>query len=228
MKINILTVFYLLVIASLISACGGVEPTETSVSISASVVPHTSLIFVSLESEGLLTYQGDGYAFKYPLNSRLEIVEPQPPAINKIQLLGPDVSIKPADGDWSYSGPGYRMTIEIYDNPDLLDAESWGRTHLTSIWEDLVAQDLPIGPIPVSEEGVINEDDVGTTEVGGYPAFWIEWFGGDSAIMAYYVDLGSQILCFKFNDYPLQNQPINEIQQGVYTLIMSTLRISSD
>jgi hypothetical protein len=80
----------------------------------------------------------------------------------------------------------------------------------------------------VSEDGVINEDDVGLTEVAGYPAFWIEWFGGDSAIMAYYIVLGDQILSFKFNDYPIQNQPMNEIQQGIYALIMNTLQIEAD
>jgi hypothetical protein len=82
--------------------------------------------------------------------------------------------------------------------------------------------------IPVSQEGTINEDDVGTATVAGYPAFWIEWFGGDHARMEYFIANGNQIVSFSFGDYPLPNQPLNEVQQGIYSLIMGTLRLEGN
>lgn len=180
-----------------------------------------------IRSEGLQTYIGQRVSFRYPLNARIESVDPWPPATSEIHIVGPDISIKPGDADWVYSGPAYELTISLYDNPDALDAEIWAQNYLISVWEEAQELGAP-ATMPVDDTGAIKEEYVGTAVIAGLPAYWIEWFGGDSAIMAYYVAHSEQVVAMSFHDYPLPNQPLNEFQKDVYSLLMATFRFESE
>ncbi len=212
----------------LVSSCATATPTEELVLPPEPTLPHIQQAGPQMETDGLLVYRGQGFSFQYPANARIEIVSPTLPATSEIHIIGPEVSIKPGDADWVYSGPGYEMSVQTFDNPDALDAEAWGRAYLLETWEERMKQGPSPGGIPVSEDGEIDEDLVGTSIVAGQPAFWIELFGGDSAIFVYYLASGHQILTFSFRDYPLPNQPLNDLQQGIHMLIMGTLRWHSE
>jgi hypothetical protein len=173
----------------------------------------------------LAEFQGDGYSFFYPIEATIEITTPQAPQTSVVTVIGPVVQQMIGQAD--LTGPGYTIVVRTYENPDGLDAEAWGRGYLISLWERILAEGGPMS-IPVSQEGVIREDDVGTTTVASQPAFWIEWFGGDHARMEYFIANGNQIVSFSFGDYPPANQPLNEVQQGVYSLIMGTLKLEGN
>lgn len=206
----------------MISACGLSLVSQDTPLSPGDVSVSDLLVAVPFESHGLVEYQGDGFSFFYPIEATLEITPPQAPQTSVVTVQGPIVQQMVGQAD--LTGPGYTIVVRTYDNPDGLDAEAWGRAYLISLWERILAEGGPLS-IPVSQDGVIREDDVGTTTVASQPAFWIEWFGGDHARMEYFIANGNQIVSFSFADYPPANQPLNEAQQGVYSLIMGTLKL---
>jgi hypothetical protein len=215
----------LLLALLMMSACGFFLSSESSPTTPGDISASDLVMAVPFESHGLAEFQGDGYSFFYPIEATVEITTPQAPQTSVVTVQGPIVQQMVGQAD--LTGPGYTIVIRTYENPDSLDAEAWGRAYLISLWERILAEGGPLS-IPVSQEGVINEDDVGTTTVASKPAFWIEWFGGDHARMEYFIANGDQIVSFSFGDYPLANQPLNEVQQGVYSLIMGTLTLDGD
>jgi hypothetical protein len=173
----------------------------------------------------LATYKAHGFSFQYPANARLENIAPAPPAVNEIHIVGPDVWVKPGDADWDYNGPAYELIIRTYENPDKVDVESWTRTYILTSWQKAREQGFPWGSLPISEQGVIEEDKVGGTIVAGQSAFWVDYFAFDSDLSAFYLSNDNQIIELSFYDYPLANQPLATIQQDVYALTVSTFRL---
>jgi hypothetical protein len=223
-KLWSITVILVLILASGCATSTPSEEPSPTYTQALSILPASSQ---PLRSEGLQTYIGQGISFQYPLNARVEPADPWPPATSEIHIVGPDISIKPGDADWVYTGPAYELTISFYDNPDALDVETWARNYLISAWEEAQELGAP-STMPVDDTGAIKEEYVGTAVIAGHPAYWIEWFGGDSAIMAYYVAHGEQVVAMSFHDYPLPNQPLNEFQKDIYSLLMATFRFESE
>lgn len=206
----------------MVSACGFTAASQDSPLSPGEISVSDLVVAVPFESYGLIEFQGNGYSFYYPVEATIEITTPQAPQTSVVTVTGPIVQQMMGQAD--LTGPGYTIVVRTYDNPDSLDAEAWGRAYLISLWERILAEGGPLS-IPVSQEGVIREDDVGNTTVASQPAFWIEWFGGDHARMEYFIADGNQIVSFSFGDYPPANQPLNEVQQGIYSLIMGTLQL---
>lgn len=173
----------------------------------------------------LATHKGQGFSFQYPANARLENVAPIPLATGEIHVIGPEVWVKPGDADWSYRGPAYELIIRTYENPEGLDAESWARNYILASWQEARERNRPWGSLPVSEEGKIDEDKVGSSVVAGQPAFWVSYFSFDSNTYAYYLTSNHQIVELSFDDYPLENQPLATVQGHVYALILGTFRL---
>jgi hypothetical protein len=173
-------------------------------------------------SEGLQLHRGQGFSLRYPLHAQLEINPPDPPATHELRIIGPEVAVKPGDADWVYSGPGYEMTVRTYDNPDRLGAEQWARSNLLVMWQRARDHEMPTGGVPVTEDGEIDESQVGVAEVAGQPAFWANFFAGDSIMRHFYIANGQQVVEVSFLDTPPVNQPLDEIQQDIYALIMGT------
>lgn len=173
----------------------------------------------------LETYEGQWFSFRYPANARVENVAPFPPETSEIHVIGPIVWVKPGDADWGWNGPAYELIIRTFENPDGLDAESWARDYILNTWKEAKERNEPWGSLPVSEEGVIEEDNVGSSVVAGQPAFWVNYFAFDSSHPAFYLTGDSQVIVLSFQDYPLENQPIAAIQQDVHALIIGTFRL---
>lgn len=182
----------------------------------------------ALPSEGTQVYRGKGFSFRYPANAQVEHLTTEPPALDAVRIVGPEVFIKPGAEDWSYRGWAYEVTVALYDNPEGLDAESWARNRILTSWQQAKERGEPIMGPPVSEDGKIREQDVGSTIVAGYPAFWANFMGGDSYRRVFYLSNGHWIATLSFDDYPLANQPLALVQQDIHALIMSTFRFEGE
>jgi hypothetical protein len=181
----------------------------------------------------LETYRAQGFSFQYPVNARLESVTPAgmawqavSPATTQIHVSGPEIWIKPGDADWSYRGPAYRLIIRTYENPEALDAEAWARNYILTSWQEARRLKRPWGALPVSEQGEIDEDKVGSSMIAGQPTFWVNYFGFDKNIIACYLVSGHQVVEVMFFSYPLENLPIAAVQRDVYALILDTFRLT--
>lgn len=148
------------------------------------------------------------------------------PATAEIHVTGPEIWIKPDDADWSYRGPAYRLIVRTYENPETLDAEAWARDCILSSWQEAREQNRPWGALPVSEQGEIDEDRVGSSTIAGQPAFWVDYFGFYSSIIAYYLANNRQIVEVMFFSYPLEDQPLAAVQRDVYALVLDTFRVN--
>jgi len=199
-------------------------PAETPTQIPTETPSRSPTVFLGTQSEGLQTYNGQGFSFQYPANARLENVTIRPPVTDEVHIIGSRVSVKPGDADWVYVGPGYEMIVRTYSNPEGLDAESWARNYVLTSWQEAKKRDEPRGSFPISEEGEIDEGQVGSSVVAGQPAFWVNYLAFDSYIRVFYLANNHQVVELSFSDYPLANQPLNLVQQDVYALIMGTFR----
>ena len=204
------------------------KPISTSTPVPTEPPTHPPTTPPETQSEGLQTYTGQGFSFQYPGNAQLETFADRLPATQEIHILGPRVSVKPGDADWIYVGPGYQMIVRTYDNPEGLDAESWARNHLLTSWREAKERDEPRGSFLVSEEGKIDESQVGRAVVAGYPAFWVNYLAFDSYVRAFHLVREYQVVVMSFSDHPLANQPLNLVQQDMYALIMSTFRFDEE
>ena len=176
----------------------------------------------------LKTYAGQGFSLRYPANARLENIAASSPVMTEMHIIGPQVWIKPGDADWVYRGPAYELIIRTYENPEGLDAESWTRNYILTSWQEARERDWPGGSFPVSAEGEIDEDEVGSRVVAGQPAFWVNYFAFDSYINAYYLTSNHQIVGLSFYDHPLGNQPLAMVQGDVYALLLDTFRLEGE
>ncbi len=173
----------------------------------------------------LKTYEGQRFSFQYPANARVENLRPWPPVTSEIHVIGPIVWVRPGDADWSYNGPAYELIIRTYENPEGLDAESWARDYILKRWKEARERNQSWGSLPVTREGVIEEDKVGRCVVAGQPVFWVNYFGFDAEVYAFYLTGNGQIIELIFRDEILENQPLAVIQQDVCALIIGTFRL---
>ena len=204
------------------------KPISTSPPVPTEPPTYSPTTSLETQSEGLQTYTGQGFSFQYPINAQLEIYTDRLPATQEIHILGPRVSVKPSGADWIYVGPGYQMIVRTYDNPEGLDAESWTRNHLLTSWREAKERDEPRRSFPVSEEGKIDESQVGRAVVAGHPVFWVNYLAFDSYVQAFYLAREYRVVEMSFSDYPLANQPLDLVQQDMYALIMSTFRFDGE
>lgn len=208
------------------NACDSAKPKSTPAAASStedgSPAPQNSSDSIS---DGIRKYSGEVFSLQYPVNAKLKINTPAPPAKSELLIIGPHISIKPGNADWIYSGPGYELTVRTFANPEGLDAESWVRNSLLTTWREVRNE---AGGIPVNEKGEIYEDMVGEAVIAGKPAFRANWFGGDSNILFFYIAAGQQVVEISFRDTPSVNQPLHDIQQDIYKLILSTFQFEGE
>ncbi|NDJ77927.1 MAG: hypothetical protein GYB65_16885 [Chloroflexi bacterium] len=169
---------------------------------------------------GLERYENDFYAFYYPANATLEIISE-----TELRVLGPEVTIRPVDYDFQITGSAYQMTFTLYDNPDFLLPPQWAEQAILADWQTI--QDLG-GPntLPVSGDGVLDEDALYVFRMGDTMVAQAEFFGGDRGILRFYIATYDKILVVQFDEELVPNNPLALMQQDVYTLIMSTLEVT--
>jgi hypothetical protein len=117
------------------------------------------------------------------------------------------------------------LIARTYENPERLDAEAWGRNYIVTSWQWAREKGRPWVHLPLSEQGQIDEDWVGNVVIAGQPAFRVRYFGFDSVHLAYHLSTGEQIVELSFRLYPVRNQPLAEVQQDVYALVLGTLSL---
>ena len=202
-----------------------------------------------IASEGLEVHAGPGYCLSYPAGATVERLErptgDQPWAriarrdlVEHIRIDGPPVEYwRPVEGDPDGSrgeALAYTVAIEVYENREDLDAETWARERILSDWREAKTEGAPLGGAPVQhyppdrplERAVILEDRVGRAAVAGYPAFWAIFQGGASTFHHYYLKSGAYIVMVRCEDNAVENVPLAVPQQHAALLLMSTLRLT--
>ena len=142
-----------------------------------------------------------------------------------VTILGPDVAVRPADADWTYTGPAYALdmaTFEMDNTSAGYVAETWAREYLLRLWEEEKQQGGPTGSLPVSEDGVIDESRVGVMLLDNEPAFWVQYFQFDAMYRAFYVRCGNSIVQLGFREEIPANQPLADLQRDLYSLMLNT------
>lgn len=201
-----------------------------------------------IASEGLEVHAGPGYCLSYPAGATVERLErptgDQPWAriarrdlVEHIRIDGPPVEYwRPVEGDPDGSrgeALAYTVAIEVYENREDLDAETWARERILSDWREAKTEGAPLGGAPVQhyppdrplERAVILEDRVGRATVAGYPAFRASFWGGASEYYRYYLKSGTYIVTLQYEENPVENVPLAVPQQHAAFLLLSTLRL---
>ncbi|MBN1202461.1 MAG: hypothetical protein JXJ20_11440 [Anaerolineae bacterium] len=166
---------------------------------------------------GLQWYEGDVFELGYPANASLEAVSD-----TELRIVGPELSIRPAEMDFTVSGPAYQIEVTVIENPDELAAMDWAEQRVLAAWQVAMDEGAP-NIFPVSDEGEIETSKFTELVVNEYPAVQVERFGGDAAIMTVYVVHGATVVEFEYRAEIVENNPLALVQQDIYALIMDTL-----
>lgn len=164
----------------------------------------------------LAQYEG-GYSLYLPLNATVEETE------EGILILGPELTIRPAEMDFTVGGPAYQLTITTAENPDGLSSEDWATEQILTSWQTARDQGEMTGTMPVTDEGELREEDVQHLTVGGLDAFQVNFFGGDSTIVNIYVAHGDQVTVFSYVENIVENHPLALVQQDIYALLFASV-----
>jgi hypothetical protein len=189
----------LMVLAALLTGC---QPQQAEPNTPAAVQQPAD----PTPSLGLQSYRGDGFVLRQPAGARVEIVEPLGDARSTVRILGPEVSVRAADQNFSWSGAAYDLEVRTFDNPQRLDAAAWATAHY---------------PTPAN---LIEEQ--GPAEVAGYSAYRVVTFGGDSQWINLVVTHADRAFVFSYNDAPVQNNPLSEVARDAHAMLLGSFRIA--
>jgi hypothetical protein len=142
-----------------------------------------------------------GLTLRYPSGAR--ILESATVNCRVATVLGPLVSIRPVDQEWSWSGASYALEIRTFPNPDRPDAERWARAWLG--------------------DPERNGEPIGSTPIGARPAFRVATFGGDSKWVHLFVSDADRMPVFTYNDAPMANNPISTVARDAVSLLLGTV-----
>lgn len=172
---------------------------------------------------GLQAYEGDGWWFYYPEQATLEVISP-----TELTLNGPVVQFRHFEYETMYEGPAYVLGVAVYDNPERVFPEVWAQEQILADWRAAEAAGGP-NPLPVTEDGLsLDPAKVHSLVINHYPAFKVEFFGGDSRVWRVYVGGNDKIVVFTYRETFVQNDPLALVQLDVYALIMNTLEFAAE
>lgn len=168
-------------------------------------------------------YEAENFSIYLPPNATVEETE------NGISLIvGPEVSIRPAEQDFTVSGAAYRLAIYTFENPDELSSEAWATEQIVNEWERAREEGSPTGNFPITEEGELNQEDVQRLTVDGLDALRVDFFGGDSTIVNIYVSNADQITVFSYIETIIENDPLALVQQDIYALLLHSVSFETN
>lgn len=188
----------LLALAALLTGC---QPQQAEPNTAAAAPHHAEPV----PSFGLQHFRGDGFLLQQPAGARVENVEPLGGARSTVRILGPEVSVRSAEQDFSWSGAAYDLEVRVFDNPQRLDAEAWAEAHY---------------PTPAN---LLEEQ--GPAEVAGHAAYRVVTFGGDSQWVNLIVTRGERAFVLTYNDAPVQNNPLADVARDAHALLLGSFRI---
>jgi hypothetical protein len=166
-------------------------------------------------------YEGDGFSLYLPPNATVEETE------DGVVILGPELTIRPAEMDFTVGGAAYALTITTAENPDGLSSEDWATERILADWQTAQEQGEMTGTMPVTDDGELREEDVQHLTVGGLDAFQVNFFGGDSTIVSVYVAHGDQVTVFNYVENIVENNPLALVQQDIYALLFDSVEFST-
>ena len=173
-------------------------------------------------TEGVQTFSAEGFAIDYPLHAKLE-KEPLDSGMKaNIRIIGPEVSIRPVDVEFSFTGPSYEVDVIAYDNPRGQSGFDWARERIMNEWRQARMNDEPTGSLPVSEDGKTVTGD--SVTVAGLPAFRTYFFAGDSETAGYYVANDKLVVMLSYSRSPVENMPVALAAQDIAAMILATFR----
>jgi len=171
---------------------------------------------------GVQLYSGDGWSFLYPLNATVETISE-----TELQVVGPEIAIRPADADFTVSGPAYQMSVMIYDNPERVFPEVWAEQQILADWQAAGAGSGP-NPYPVTSDGQLDPEKFAAIIVANLPAAKAEFFGGDAAVFNIYFSTGDKIVVFSYRAEPELNNPIALMQLDIYMLMINSFTVTAE
>ena len=169
-------------------------------------------------AQGVREFIAPGFVIFGPANATLQEAE-----ANHWELVGPEVAIRPADADWMWQGPAYRLDLVLHDNPKGLGAVEWAEQHLLAEWKRAKEANEPFTG-PVDAQGRFREGATARVQVGGAPGYRADWFGGDRLHRVIYVKAASKVLAVHYDIVPAANHPAAPLANTVHALLLATLR----
>lgn len=163
----------------------------------------------------LAIWEGPGLRLRYPADVQITSVDE-----SHWSFTGPDISLRPVEADWAWSGPAYRVEIVQYDNPDEARSIDWAREHLRREWRDAKERGEPFTG-PVNKEGQLDEEKTGLVRLGDKAALRADWAGGDHVRRAIYLSLRESVVAFLFDLYPIANNPVADVASDIYGLLLA-------
>lgn len=164
---------------------------------------------------GLRLFQGPGFSLPYVADTVVETA-----GDNVWKLAGRAVEIRPADANWTWSGPAYTLDIALYPNTKEATSEEWARERLAVEWKKAKDNNEPFTG-PVDESGKIVEDKLALVRLGDKSALQADWFGGDSVRRVVYLSLRTRMATLAYNVYPVENYPLAEAASDVMGLLLA-------
>lgn len=159
-----------------------------------------------LPSPGVELLEGDGFSLHYPAGARLQTESAEPPARQRVRIVGPEIAIRPVGADWTMAGAAYVLDVAAYENPKGLTAAAW-------VEENILRGREALSPPRVD-----------SATVAGEPAVRVTMFGGDSEILTCYLARGERVVALQYADSPPGNSPIAPVQRDIYALILGSFR----
>jgi hypothetical protein len=170
---------------------------------------------------GLQPFVGDGWWFYYPEQATLEQL-----SLTEFSVIGPMIQYRHTEYDALFEGPAYRLDISVYENPNRVFPEVWAQETILEEWRTIQAQGGP-NTLPVAADGLsLDPTKVQSLIINHYPAFKVEFFGGDGPVWRVYVGTGDTIVVFHYRGGIPQNDPITALKDDLYTLMINTVEFA--
>jgi hypothetical protein len=172
---------------------------------------------------GLKQYIGNGFLFKYQSGAKLDLKGENDWATRTITLSGDLVQF--SVGETVFETPSYEIIVEFFDNPDMLDAESFAKNLILERYETALSEDSPTGYWPVSEnltvEGISKKV---RGEISWESVFW----GGDHEFIRTFIVNKDKAISVGYRSYPIENNPLQPAWHAVYLLTLDSVRLENN
>ncbi len=165
-------------------------------------------------------FVGPGFAILQPVNAAAGEVEE-----NHWELVGPEIHIGPADGEWTWQGPAYRLDLILHDNPDKLSAAEWAEAYLIAEWEKAKREGAPFTG-PVDEDGQIKPEATALIKRDGEPAYRADWVSGDGVHRVVFTRAAAKILAVHYDIVAAENNPAAALIDAAHALLLHSLQVA--
>lgn len=165
-------------------------------------------------------FVGPGFAILQPANAVVAEVEE-----DHWGLVGPEIHIAPAEGEWTWQGPAYRLDLILHDNPDKLSAAEWAKAYLVAEWEKAKQEGAPFTG-PVDEDGKIKTEATALIQRDGKLAYRADWVAGDSVHRVVFMQAADKVLAVHYDIVAAENNPAAALMDAAHALLLHSLQVA--